>query len=87
MKKLAKMMAVAIASVVLSTGSLSAVEIKKNRLEAGGLENQKRNASSQQRSSKKIVVYGNLLQYLNLCQEVFLEKSVKTCIYYSYTMS
>ncbi|SVC97237.1 uncharacterized protein METZ01_LOCUS350091, partial [marine metagenome] len=29
MKKLAKMMAVAIASVVLSTGSLSAVEIKK----------------------------------------------------------
>ena len=29
MKKLAKMMAVAIASVVLSAGSLSAVEIKK----------------------------------------------------------
>jgi len=28
--------------------------------------------------------YDYLLHYLNLCQEVFLEKSVKTCIYYSY---
>ena len=35
MKKLAKMMAVAIVSVVLSVGSLSAVEIKKIHFHAG----------------------------------------------------